>query len=754
MYIPLLSHSLRLLDTGYSVITVGYNKVPNVPWKKYQASQITKEELEKNYTISDDVYVRSDGSTGTVLKTNCVGLCTGFNGLEVIDVDLKVLPVLEERTAFWEEYLNFIKCSVIDFDDKFVIYQTASGGYHILYRCNNVGKNQKIATLKNTKEAIIETRGVGGYVVVYGKQVSKLGYNDIVHITDEDRDIIINCSRYYDYVRIVDPVEQKALKNPEYTESCTPWSDFNNKTSIFDIIGNDFEIVRQLSDKYIIRRNGATSDKSGFVYKDSNCMYLFSTGTIYPHEKLQTPASCYTYKNHNGDFYLASKDLYKQGFGTRFVKKFEKTQIDMPPKCEFPISVFPESIQNYMQACHSTLDASLDYMGSAFLWLIAVVIGNSHKVQVKRGWVSSANIWLSCVGHAGIGKTPSLRHIINPLRNLNILAIKKYIEQYKRYLEYESLDKKEKAKSEVIYEPKKLQFIVDDITIEALVELCGENPNGVGVFKDELAGYFKDMNKYRAGSDLEFWLSVWSNSSVSVNRKTSKNSYVESPVIPIIGGIQPSILRQFYTEENEANGFMDRLLIIFPDLEVQYYNSNEMEQSMIDWYDDFILMFKDRIDKSLVMNESGNVIPKILKFSRVASIEWERIFNKITDMQKSDNEAEYFKSMLPKQKDYIPRFAMLLSVIDSIDTGEDITEISKESILKAEKLSDYFINQAKKIKFDSIVENDGKKILKTVDSKTKKEQAIILRESNESLSYKKIAEMLGVSKSAVQKYFK
>ena len=46
--------------------------------------------------------------------------------------------------------------------------------------------------------------------------------------------------------------------------------------------------------------------------------------------------------------------------------------------------------------------------------------------------------------------------------------------------------------------------------MEALSGFTPRKDNAVGVFKDELVGWLKDMNKYRAGSDLEFWLSVWS----------------------------------------------------------------------------------------------------------------------------------------------------------------------------------------------------------------------------------------------------
>lgn len=43
--------------------------------------------------------------------------------------------------------------------------------------------------------------------------------------------------------------------------------------------------------------------------------------------------------------------------------------------------------------------------------------------------------------------------------------------------------------------------------------------------------------------------------------------------------------------------------------------------------------------------------------------------------------------MYPKQKSYIPRFALLIHVFDEFFDGGNTLLISKESILKAEKLS-------------------------------------------------------------------
>ena len=238
-------------------------------------------------------------------------------------------------------------------------------------------------------------------------------------------------------------------------------------------------------------------------------------------------------------------------------------------------------------------------MGAALLWLISVSIGNSLRLQVKTGWVEIATIWVAVVGKAGIGKTPSISNIIFPLEKINNREITNYIKEAEKYEVFNNLSNKEKKETVEVSKPVKKQFIANDITIEALVDLHQQSDNSVGVFKDELAGWFKDMNKYKPGSDLEFWLSSWSGKAVNVNRITRAGSFVPKPLIPVLGGIQPSIFSTFYTEENKENGFMDRMLLSYPDLEVEKYNDDEIDTSTIQWYSDTIINFYETIQQRM-----------------------------------------------------------------------------------------------------------------------------------------------------------
>ena len=228
------------------------------------------------------------------------------------------------------------------------------------------------------------------------------------------------------------------------------------------------------------------------------------------------------------------------GYGSRVVIKENEPEEKIILKKDdlvFPLEIYPKSVQNYIIECSQTLDSSIDYMGCSLLWLISLSIGNSMVIEVKRGWVENGVVWVAIVGKAGIGKTPSISNIIFPLEKINNREISNYIKEYEKYEYYNSLSKKEQGEFPEVQKPKKSQFLANDITVEALVDLHQQSDNAVGVFKDELAGWFKDMNKYKQGSDLEFWLSTWSGKAVNLNRLTRAGSFVAKPFIPVLGGI-------------------------------------------------------------------------------------------------------------------------------------------------------------------------------------------------------------------------
>ncbi|HMZ95121.1 MAG TPA: DUF3987 domain-containing protein [Chitinophagales bacterium] len=735
----------------FSLITVTSEKIPNHKWKEQQTKRLSPEEFQRHLENP---------------TTDNVGIVTGFEDLEVLDIDLKVFSTTSEKNNFWNEYLSILKDAIFDFDKKFVIYKTKNAGYHILYKTKRVGGNQKIAKLKDHKEAVIETRGLGGYVFMYPENIiSELSYFEIQYISDADWNILMKISKSFNYLEPKQDIEPK-IKKVYAGGGLTPWEDFNNQTGIWSVISDDFTVVRDFADKTFIKRIGSLNYHSGIIYKSENLLWLFSTGTIYPHEKQISPYVAFTYKYHNGDYSASAKDLYNQGFGDRLKKELEEKEKKVPDNSDlidhylfnksdlnFPLEVFPKPFQSYLMECHEKLDSIIDYMGCSLLWTISILTGNLFSIKVKNGWHETPVVWFSLVGRAGVGKTPSIRRILYPLIKENNKEIKNYIKNTELYREYEKLSKKDKEQQIEINKPNKKQFIADDITLEALVDLHQEVTTGVGVFKDELAGWLKDMNKYREGSDLEFWLSTWSGTSVNVNRLTRVGSFVENPFIPVIGGIQPAVLNELYNQEKKDNGFMDRMLISYPDVTIPKYNDEEISTDAIIWYNSIIANLRKVIQKLKQETEEDEIKKIEVYFNSEAKKLWINKFNEITEKQNSDNENEYFKSMYPKQKSYIPRFAFLLNALNSVCNDDiDFKIIEADAMKGAIKLSDYFVATAKKIKFEKSENDKIEKLTKKAN--TIKEKVYELWRVDNNFNRSKVAETLNVSRQSILNYIK
>jgi hypothetical protein len=722
----------KLIALGYNVIPLNDDKTPKKAWKDFQ-----------------------DKPVNTCVESNYYGLICGYNDVECIDVDLKVLASKQERDEFIKHLSEYIDNHIEEYKKKIVIKKTRSGGYHFIYRAKNIEGNLKLAKLLNHKEAIIETRGLGGYVCMY-EDVVNLDYHQLEFISNEERDIIISICRLFNEVQ--DQIIHVPIKvEKQYKESDnhkTPWEEFNEKTSIFDIIGDEFTVVKDLNNKTVIRRIGAKSPHSGYVFKNSGCMFLFSTGTIYEAEKLISPFTAYAVKHYEGNFSRAASDIYAKGFGDR--KRPEPLVIKDTPiftDSDFPIDIFPKEVAHYLQECTRTLQNSIDYMGCALLWVGSLCIGNSIRIEVKKGWQEIATIWMAVVGGAGLGKSPSINSIIFPLEKINGEERRRYAKLKKEFDEFNSLTKKEKETALEIPEPKRTQFIVDDVTIEALINLHSQNQNGVGVFKDELAGWFKDMNKYKEGSDKEQWLSSWSGKGIAVDRITRQSDYIAKPILPVLGGIQPSVLAGFFTDENIDNGFLDRMLFTYPNLEVEKYVDDEISIDVINYYKEYIVLLFKELKKIVVLNDFGDVEPNIAKFDSFAKKEWIRIFNEITKKQNSDETNELLKSMLAKQKSYIPRFALIINTFYASWDNGNLFTITRDSILKAERLSKYFITMNHKIVSENIETAFTKKILK-FEQGTPLDKIKAIYKKDPNFNRSTVAKELNISRVTLYKYIK
>ena len=101
---------------------------------------------------------------------------------------------------------------------------------------------------------------------------------------------------------------------------------------------------------------------------------------------------------------------------------------------EFPIEVFPIRIQRIISSLHDCQGYPVDYVAAAILAAIAVGIGNSHLVQVKRNWLESPILYMALIGRPGANKSHPLSFAFQPFIEHDYCQNQEY---QKLYAEYE-----------------------------------------------------------------------------------------------------------------------------------------------------------------------------------------------------------------------------------------------------------------------------------------------------------------------------
>ena len=174
-----------------------------------------------------------------------------------------------------------------------------------------------------------------------------------------------------------------------------------------------------------------------------------------------------------------------------------------------------------------------------------------------------------------------------------------------------------------------------------------------------------------------------------------------------------------------------------------------MNYDAIQWYDDYVRRMHRILKIETKFTDDKEIIPNIYKFDSEAKYEWEKIYNEISIMQNSDEENEYMKSMLPKQKSYIPRFALLLHVINNIENSKIPSEINKKTILDSWELSKYFIKQAKNVKISEKETKKLKSLITIHKDSNPKDIFFAMLQKDEKINYTKIAEILNITRATL-----
>lgn len=118
--------------------------------------------------------------------------------------------------------------------------------------------------------------------------------------------------------------------------------------------------------------------------------------------------------------------------------------------------------------------------------------------------------------------------------------------------------------------PIRRRYKTNDVTVEKLHELLGENPRGMLVFRDELIGMMANWEKAGHESDRTFFMEAWEGTGSFTSDRIRRGT-VDTPnlCVSILGGIQPGKLTAYLNQAADPlqnDGLMQRFqVLVYPD---------------------------------------------------------------------------------------------------------------------------------------------------------------------------------------------
>ena len=368
----------------------------------------------------------------------------------------------------------------------------------------------------------------------------------------------------------------------------------------------------------------------------------------------------------------------------------------------FPVEVFPLPVQQIITATNENLNFPIDFIGASMLYAASVAVGNTHSVEVKKGFQQSAVLYIAIVARAGTTKSHPLSFAVQPIIEQDKRTYRQYEQQRQEYEQASRLSKKERQ-DQAIDEPIKpvwQKFLLSDFTPEALAEVHKFNKRGIGVYVDELAGWFKNFNRYNKGSEMEFWLSQWSGKPINIDRKTGEPVFIPLPFISVAGTIQKGILNELAKDSRTQNGFIDRILFVIPDkIQKEYWSETDLAPVVSENWERIV---SNLLSLSVSNDDTLNPRPEVLKFTPEAKkilFEWQ----KANTDQSNKAESEALSGIFSKMDMYVLRLALILEMLRYACNESDKQAVSIEAVQGAVKLVEYFKNSA--VKVNSILTN-------------------------------------------------
>jgi len=398
-----------------------------------------------------------------------------------------------------------------------------------------------------------------------------------------------------------------------------------------------------------------------------------------------------------------------------------------------PPDMVPEPIRPWLTDIAERAVIPLEMPAVAALCGAGAVLGRAVGIRPVRfdDFIVVGNVWGAVVARPGMLKTHAQGEGLGPLYHLAATARQQYADQIDIFearqdrikaeidalrdklkeavkkggdtalLEAELVEKRRQLRESATTERR---YLTHDATIEKLGQLLVENPRGLLLHRDELAGWFRTMDKPGREGDREFFLEAWNGTgSYTVDRIGRGTLHIPALTLSVVGGIQPGKLRRYIEEATSdgagADGLLQRIqLLVWPDglggwEPVNREPDREARQAAYAVYEGL-----DRLDPVQIgATKDGDEIA-YLRFDPAAQRVFDQWRTELEQRLRSEVLASYpaYESHIAKYRSLMPKLALIFHLMDCVAYGT-AGPVSEEAARLAADWCDYLDRHARKV---------------------------------------------------------
>jgi hypothetical protein len=380
---------------------------------------------------------------------------------------------------------------------------------------------------------------------------------------------------------------------------------------------------------------------------------------------------------------LEEPDRPARAEGTDEWPKVEPIQSELPPVEAFSEDLLPNSFCPLVADVAERMQVPIDYPAVVMVLSLAGAVNRRVVIQPKAndtGWVIVPNLWGGIIAPPGFMKSPTIQAATRPLnliqtewRGEHVEALKEYAREKEEHElrhaawkeQFKAASKKRNTAPErpgdEPEEPRLRRLVVNDATFEALHQTMSENPAGILVIRDELTGWWSQLDRAGREGERAFCLQAWNgDTGHTIDRIGRGTIHVEACCMSMLGGIQPGRLRSYMVDalkDGPSNdGLIQRFqLLVWPDTAPAWTYVDRVPDAALEQQ-------LARVFRNLVELDPDN--PVLFRFapdSQAFFIEW------LTELEakiRGDELHPALTSHLSKYRKLLPSLALLFELAD------------------------------------------------------------------------------------------